>query len=329
MAHTVPDDIFALCSRFNLDLDRYRIFPRAEPASASAVRSILSSVPEPPNFIGDVSSAQESRGSDGPSEQVLGSSSLRNLLAHVGVADSRRAERPLLDLLQSSVVVAAATGGAGATTVTATIARLMSREHQRCGVIAEEDNAVLPCYLGDASPLRSGRPAFSVASGADAPVRILGRQEMEREASKAAGSYELDQVLIDLENGFDVRSARSYLDAAAVLIVSVPDVNSVIRARRLKEILAEKSPAAPVVCVLNKFDSSQPLHCEIRDRFTQTFSTTVTLCRTDLVNEALAEGMTVVDWAPRSDLAQEYSQLLGVLQETLRLQSTPEAVKAC
>lgn len=329
MAHTVPDDIFALCSRFNLDLDSYRIFPRAELVAASEVLSIVSSVQRPSNLIGDICSAQESRGSDGPSEQVLGSITLQNLWTHVGLADGRRASRPLRDLLQSSVLVAGATGGAGATTATATIARLMSREHQRCGVIVEENNAVLSCYLGDASPLRSHRPAFSVASGPDAPIRILRRQEMEREVSSAAGSYELDQVLIDLENGLDLRSDRSYLDAAAVLIVSVPDVNSVIRARRLKEMFAERSPAAPVVCVLNKFDSSQPLHREIRDRFTQTFPTTVTLCRTDLVNEALAEGMTVVDWSPHSDLAQEYSQLLGVLQEALRLQSTPEAVKSC
>lgn len=327
MADTVPDDIFALCSRFNLDLDSYRIFPRTEPVTAAEFLTMTSGVQPLPDSVENSVPTRESRGSDNSPAYALGRFTLRNLWTHVGLAANHRVSRPLSDLLQSSILITGATGGAGATSVTATLARMMSQRHQRCGVITREDNAVLPCYFGDGSLLHGRRSTFSVASGHDAPIRIFGRQDIGKEMSIGNASYELDQILVDLESGFDVHSAGAYLGAAAVVIVSVPDVNSVIRARQLKALFTDQSPLTPVISVLNKFDSAHPLHCEIRDWFTQAFPNTVTLCRAESVNEALAEGMTVSDWSPGSDLAQEYSQLLGLLQETL--QACPQAVTTC
>lgn len=330
MADTVPDDIFALCSRFNLDLDSYRIFPREESVTAAVqVRPVPFDILPTENATEQVSSVREMRTDSDFPAYPLGRFTLRNLWTHVGLATGRCTSRSLPDLLKSSILITGATGGSGATTVTATLARLMSQKKQRCGVITSHDNAVLPCYFGDGSLLHGRQSAFSVTSGHGTPIRILSRQSIEKEISPSDVSYDLDQMLIDLESGFDLTSSTNLLGGAVTVVVAVPDVNSVIQARQLKATLADALPATPVICVLNKFDASHPIHCEIRDWFMQTFSSVATLCRTELVNEALAEGMTVADWSPQSELAQEYSQLLGLLQNARQFQLSSEVLTAC
>ena len=101
------------------------------------------------------------------------------------------------------------------------------------------------------------------------------------------------------------------------LLVAVPDVSSLMGARALKRILSEKAPESKVICLLNKFDSSQALHTEIHGWFQENFTQMLTIGRSDLLNEALAEGLTVVDWMPQSTVAADFTRLLTAIQATM------------
>ena len=72
-----------------------------------------------------------------------------------------------------------------------------------------------------------------------------------------------------------------------------------------------------MICLLNKFDSSQALHNEIHGWFQENFAQVLTIGRSDLLNEALAEGLTVVDWMPQSAVAADFTRLLTAIQATM------------
>jgi MinD-like ATPase involved in chromosome partitioning or flagellar assembly len=195
-------------------------------------------------------------------------------------------------------------------------------------VVSDGSNTVLPFYFGR-DPLVHRKVPGSAASDLGRSIRIFGRREFEEGLSTEGAPTELDQLVIDVEHGFHESATDRFFPVGAVVLVSVPDLRSIIHAQRLKDLYADRSPATPAISVLNKFERSIALHREIRDWFTQAFPTTVTLERSDLVSEALAEGTTVVDWAPNSELAQQYSQLLCSIQEAVTLARSPEGVAAC
>jgi len=66
--------------------------------------------------------------------------------------------------------------------------------------------------------------------------------------------------------------------------------------------------------ILNQFDSSLPLHLDIREILREQLGDrllTIALRRAPAVSEALAEGMTVMDYAPNSTVAEDFANLAG------------------
>jgi len=66
--------------------------------------------------------------------------------------------------------------------------------------------------------------------------------------------------------------------------------------------------------VLNQFDSSLPLHLDVREVLREQLGERLlpfVLRRAPAVSEALAEGMTVMDYAPNSSVAEDFSSLAG------------------
>jgi MinD-like ATPase involved in chromosome partitioning or flagellar assembly len=331
MADHVPDDIFALCSRFDLDLDNYRIFPKVVSAPAEESTAPVAGISVPPLApLQDCAEKETETVHNVVVPPALGRFTLRNLWVQVGLSPERRPSRPLTHLLASRTVIRGVAGGCGATTVSATLARIFSKNQQRCGVVTHKDNAVLPCYFGDSSLLHGNQHAISIASGQDATVRILTVSEIE--AALAAGSalYELDLFLVDHPEGVQLFESDSAVPSpASIVLVAVPDVSSVIHAQRLRALYSQEFLATRLVCVLNKFDRKQPLHLEICEWFTRNFPQMATISRTDLVNESLADGMSVIDWAPDSEVAHEFTGLSQLLHETTKPAVTTEAQLTC
>ncbi len=71
-----------------------------------------------------------------------------------------------------------------------------------------------------------------------------------------------------------------------------------------------------ILYLLNQFDASVPLHLDVRAMLQQQLGDRLipfVLRRSSVVSEALAEGMTVIDYAPGSGAAEDYRALAGWL----------------
>ncbi len=83
----------------------------------------------------------------------------------------------------------------------------------------------------------------------------------------------------------------------------------------LLDILFADSPNQ-VLYLLNQFDASLPLHLDLRAMLQQQLGDRLipfVLRRSSVVSEAVADGMTVIDYAPDSGAAEDYRALAGWL----------------
>ena len=90
-------------------------------------------------------------------------------------------------------------------------------------------------------------------------------------------------------------------------VVSVSSIDSFFQ----HNVSASGQPVRPLY-ILNQFDSSLPLHLDVRELLSQQLGDRLlpfALRRAPAVSEALAEGMTVVDYAPNSAVAEDYGSL--------------------
>ena len=106
----------------------------------------------------------------------------------------------------------------------------------------------------------------------------------------------------------------------------MPDVSSLASLQAVESFFGRQSDALgraiEPVYLLNRFDNSLPLHHEMREVLRQRLGERllpITLRRTPALSEALAEGMTVVDYSPGSLIVEDY----GSLSTWLRNLSAP------
>jgi cellulose biosynthesis protein BcsQ len=103
-----------------------------------------------------------------------------------------------------------------------------------------------------------------------------------------------------------------------VLVPMIPDMNSVVSVSSIDAFFEHNAspagkPALPYF-VLNQFDPSLPLHLDVREVLREQLGDRLlpfALRRAPAVSEALAEGMTVMDYAPNSTVAEDFGSLAG------------------
>jgi cellulose biosynthesis protein BcsQ len=106
--------------------------------------------------------------------------------------------------------------------------------------------------------------------------------------------------------------------APLVLVPVIPDMNSVVSVSSIDAFFEHNSnpngkPSMPYY-VLNQFDASLPLNLDVREVLREQLAERLlpfALRRTPAMSEALADGMTVLDYAPNSSLAEDFSTLAG------------------
>ncbi len=90
-------------------------------------------------------------------------------------------------------------------------------------------------------------------------------------------------------------------------VVSVSSIDNFFQ----HNVSASGHPVRPYY-ILNQFDSSLPLHLDVREVLREQIGDRLlpfVLRRSPAISEALAEGMTVVDYAPNSPAAEDYGNL--------------------
>jgi cellulose synthase operon protein YhjQ len=185
-------------------------------------------------------------------------------------------------------------------------------------------HGLLPFYFG-ASELRHGTVrTFSPPSGStDAPIYLVSYdvdqdahdEEVQQQLAEDIlnSSRGTHRILLDLtlSSGWIVRHLARM--SPTVLVPLAPDMNSVISLQAIEKFLrgmvdGDGRPLEPHY-LLNQFDASLPLHLDVREVLRRQLGDRLlpfVIRRAPIVSEALAEGMTVVDYSPDSPVSEDY-----------------------
>lgn len=218
-------------------------------------------------------------------------------------------------------------GGVGKTSIVATLGRALSSMGESVLVADTQRHGILAYYFGAREQKPDVARTFLPPPGStDAPVVLVSYDSDGDGKDEAAQT----RVLDDLERRsqqsqrvlLDVGASSAWLARAVagrhpwILVPIAPDMNSVLGTRALEHLFAdvtdaEGSPVRPYY-VLNQYDTSLPLHLDVREvlrRYLGDRLLPIMLHRTPAVAEALAEGMTIMDYAPDSAIAEDYTKL--------------------
>lgn len=243
--------------------------------------------------------------------------------------DSASMEAPIAQKPSHIPVLAAFSldGGVGKTCMAATLGRKLSARGERVLLMETTPYGLLPFFFGarDRRPgaVRTFRPP---ASSTDAPLQTIssepdalladGPGPAQFPPDIAAYAQSCNRVIIDLPTAA-VTTVRQILHMAPVILVPMlPDMKSVLGAGSIESLLRPslESPdkQAEIYYLLNQFDASLPLHVDVRDALQKRLGNRLlpfTLRREPAISEALAEGMSVLDYAPDSPIVEDFNRL--------------------
>jgi cellulose synthase operon protein YhjQ len=218
-------------------------------------------------------------------------------------------------------------GGVGKTSIVATLGRALSARGERVLLVDTAAYGLLPFFFGagDQRPgmLRTFTPP--VASG-DAPIQMItldpenfGLETAPQEALSAEilkHARGVGRVIIDLATASGSTTRRIMRLSPQILVPLIPDMNSVVSVSSIDAFFDHNGGVAATHSlphyVLNQFDSSLPLHLDVREVLREQLGDRLlpfVLRRAPAVSEALAEGMTIIDYAPNSTVAEDFASL--------------------
>ena len=233
---------------------------------------------------------------------------------------------PVIEHHPPVVAVFSMAGGVGKTCLVATLGRALSALGEHVLLADTTAGGLLPFYFGSRASNPGVVRTFSpIGVERDAPVKILNL-EAER-YPRNGGEHDpllaelisdgggASRILVDLATaGRDV-TGRLLVLRPTVLVPLLPDMSSVASLGSLEAFLGRDEAAAHYV--LNQFDGASPLHRDVREMLQSRLGDRLlplVLRRSAAVSEALAEGMTVIDYAPGSATAEDYWNLAGWLR---------------
>ncbi len=215
-------------------------------------------------------------------------------------------------------------GGVGKTSLVATLGRALSSLGEKVLLADTTSHGLLPYYFG-ATELKPGVVrTFSPPTGsADAPIHLVSYDVDSRNGDSIAqddlaheimnGANGAQRLLVDFNVASGWLMRRLTHTVVTVLVPVAPDMNSVISLQTVERYFQgatnhEGRPLQPFY-LLNQFDASLPLHLDVREVLRRQLGDRLLPCvirRSPAVSEALAEGMTVVDYQSEGAVAEDY-----------------------
>jgi len=220
-------------------------------------------------------------------------------------------------------------GGVGKTCIVATLGRALSARGERVLLVDTAAYGLLPFFFG-AGDQRPGmlRTFSPPAASGDAPIQMItldpdaygpengGQEGLTAEISKHGRG--VGRVIVDLATASGATTRRIMRLSPQVLVPLIPDMNSVVSVSSIDAFFDHNGNGAGKSSlpqyVLNQFDPSLPLHLDVREVLREQLGDRLlpfVLRRAPVVSEALAEGMTVMDYAPNSTVTEDFSSLAG------------------
>jgi cellulose synthase operon protein YhjQ len=234
------------------------------------------------------------------------------------------------------VVVFSLAGGVGKTCLIATLGRVLSALGEHVLLAETAVCGILPFYFGSRElrpgVVRTFFPPGAFGEDCDAPVQMLNLQgdgspgesgqhdpsthdplltELLRDGRGAS------RIVVDVATANRKWMSRLLSLRPTLLVPILPDMSSVACLGSLEALDARSANGEKALYLLNQFDASSPLHRDVRAVLQQQLGDRLlpfVLRRSALVSEALAEGMTVIDYAPGSEVAADYQDLAGWLR---------------
>ncbi|HET6206233.1 MAG TPA: cellulose biosynthesis protein BcsQ [Terracidiphilus sp.] len=219
-------------------------------------------------------------------------------------------------------------GGVGKTSLVATLGRALSARGEKVLLVDTAAFGLLPFFFG----ARDQRPGvlrtFTAPGAGDSPVQLitidpesLGPESAQQETLTqeiARNARGVSRVIVDLATASGATTRRILRLAPMVLVPVIPDMSSVVSVSSIdaffqRNVSGSGQQVLPYY-VLNQFDQSLPLHLDVREVLREQLGDRLlpfALRRTPAVSEALAEGMTVVDYAPNSTVVEDFGNLAG------------------
>ena len=218
-------------------------------------------------------------------------------------------------------------GGVGKTSLVATLGRALSSLGEKVLLADTTSHGLMPFYFG-ASELRTGvvRTFSPPTESTDAPIHLVSYEVDRRGHDETRSEVLVEQllrsaggtnrVLLDLNASSGWVTRRLTGLPLTVLVPLAPDMNSVISLHTVERYFEgvqdpEGKPVLPFY-LLNGFDPSLPLHLDVREVLRGKLGERLlpsAVRRSPAVSEALAEGMTVIDYAPNDPVTGDYRKL--------------------
>ncbi len=220
-------------------------------------------------------------------------------------------------------------GGVGKTSLAAAIGRALASRGERVLLTDTCSFGVLPFYFG-AREIRTGVVRTFSGGTSDPPIRVLtldiDRENADPELLRREllrGTHDVNRVLIDVATGSASILRQALRLSPLVLVPVVPDMTSVVTLQALEGFFRNQEGLSgkPLQAwyVLSQFDPLSPLQLDVREVLRQQLGERLlpfAVHRTAAVSEALAEGMTVIDYAPNSPATEDVLSLASWVRNT-------------
>ncbi len=222
-------------------------------------------------------------------------------------------------------------GGVGKTSLAAVLGRILSMHGEEVLLIDTTSRGVLPFYFG-VRDLRPGEVRACLqreGGGTTVSLTVCSAAGMEGDErrQKVLADEVMRHVQGDRRVVLDLDAGSSWLlrcltELQPIVLVPVTgEMNSALSLRdveRLFKGMAESGErSAMPYYLINQFDASLPLHLDVREVLRRRLGERLlefAVRRSAAVSEALAAGMTVVEYAPDAAVVQDYNDVASWLR---------------
>jgi cellulose synthase operon protein YhjQ len=246
----------------------------------------------------------------------------------------------------TNILLFPSSGGVGITTMAATLARILSSHKSPVGILENSNQSLIPMHFG-AKRARTGSSTFFVSRGTNAaPVHLITPKAQQEGMIPFFGSTaspsnteewvsdglnevseECEYLMVDIWANMSMNLLTRLASKSICIIPLLPEVRSTLRVRPILELFHNLSlkigSRIEPQFILTKFDHNVSLHTDLRKWLGDELKSRllpIVIRRSDEVSEALAEGETIVDYAPNSGVSEDFHRLAEWLQT--RSQST-------
>ncbi len=327
-----PKDIATLYSRAHVEATRYWDFSASRQQVRGKFRAPIVREParefqppqvesSPPAFAPSAEPPVKFVAQAEPEEAV----STRWYALHSVFAPAEATRTPLSPEAHPPIIAFfSLAGGVGKTCLVATLGRALAALGEHLLLTDTPTGGMLPFYFGS----RESRPGAvrsffppgpTLGAETDAPVQVLNLPP-ERYPGPDPWLTDLlnggrlaNRILVDVATASQDVTGRLQRLKPTVLVPLLPDMSSVASLGPL-EALPE---SGETLYLLNQFDAESSLHLDVRALLQQQLGDRLlpfVVRRSYTVSEALAEGMTVIDYAPDSPVAEDYRVLASWLR---------------